>query len=585
MKEVISLPYISDVYPDKAQYLYNEKINIAVEVDNLRKEAVKAEIRMSVSKLEEAVFHNVTVVQLEPESSTSVILDYIPSAAEYNGYGVDIALVIGGNTVHAASTAFDVAASWKEAPRYGFLADFYRQDENDTDDIKQMAKYHLNVVQFYDWMYRHDDLVSTEDYFTDPLGRELSMIAVRNKINACHFYGMKALAYGAVYAASGEFYKAHTSWALYGNNGKVQTLGEWLYIMNTAPGSPWTEHIVGQFRKAVEVLGFDGIHMDTFGFPKSAYSILAGERKLERLEEHFPLLIEKTRRELESVKDDIGLSFNAVGSWPLEVVAPAELDSIYIEVWDPNEKYFQLNQLISRAKRYGKKPVILAAYLSPFSEKRREESVYSQKYNEPYHEEKARNCFLLASAVIFASGGYHFFLGENNGALTNNYYVEYGRINRDFERTVRNYYDFIVRYSNLLFDLELSDISLTHANGINDEYKFTNGEFSSYGEPGKIWTIVQEKPGYKTISLINLTGIKSDLWNDGKENRPEAVENITVTVLIEENVKGVFIASPDRNNGRAEALAYEYVEGMRGSYIRFTVPSLDIWDLIWIKVG
>ena len=38
-------------------------------------------------------------------------------------------------------------------------------------------------------------------------------------------------------------------------------------------------------------LGFDGIHMDAYGFPKTAVSRLNGEEKIERLDEDFPSLI------------------------------------------------------------------------------------------------------------------------------------------------------------------------------------------------------------------------------------------------------------------------------------------------------
>lgn len=584
MQDKIPVPYIIDAYTDKAQYLRGQEVGILVEIQNPGEVEQDAGIILSVMFLDEVIWKTERRAKLQKKEDTRINFTFLPPETDWQGFGVDVSIFVEGLECHRLSTAFDVVSTWKKAPRYGFLSEFYKEDECDSKDVEQMVKYHLNVVQFYDWMYRHDDLIPGEDYFIDPMGRNLSMIAVRNKIKTCHQYGMKVLAYGAVYAACNEFYEKHRDWALYKNNGNVQSIGDWLYIMNPAPVSPWMEHIIGEFRKAVEVLKFDGIHMDTYGFPKSAYSALNGERKLVRLEEYYPILIGKTRRELENVNEDIGIIFNAVSSWPVEVVAPAEQDTVYIEVWDPCEKYIQLNQLISRARELGKKPVILAAYLSPFSNKQHEETIYVQKYNQPYDEKKAQNCFLLASAVIFASGGYHFILGENHGVLTNNYYVDYGRISDEFTRTVRDYYDFIVRYANLLFDTRLADISMTHANGINDEYKFENGMFSSYGEPEKIWTIIKEKPGYKTLSLINLRGIVNDRWNDGKENRPMLAENIWITALVDEKVEGVFIATPDRNNGRPEKLDFQYTEGMRGNYIRFRIPKLEIWDLVYIKV-
>lgn len=573
MQENILSPYIVDVYPDKAQYLSDEEIKIHIQMFNPCEKEIEVTIKMIVMLLDDMIIEKSLTLTLQGQSEKKVVFSIPSQKCDWQGYGVDVSLLVNNEVSHTLSTAFDVVSTWKKAPRYGFLSDFYREDEEDTKDIEQMRKYHLNVVQFYDWMYRHDNLVPDKDYYIDPLSRELSLKAVKNKVKLCHKYGMKALAYGAVYAASREFYEKYKDLALYDNTGNVQNLGDnWLFIMNTSPESPWVQHIISEFKKAVELFDFDGIHMDTYGFPKTAYSMLNGQKKLERLDEHFPVLINNTRKQLETVKDDIGLIFNAVSNWSVETVAPAKQDAVYIEVWDPCERYFHLNHLINRAKELGKKPVILAAYLTAFLKENDIEPEY------------AENSFLLASAVIFASGGYHLLLGEENGVLAHPYYVRYGKIRHEFERTIRNYYDFIVRYANLLYDPQLIDLSMTHANGINDEYRFENGRFSSYGEPDKIWTIIKEKPGYKIINLINFSGIQSDIWNEAKESRPTTTENIDIKVLIDEKVKGVFWASPDINNGLPQEIEFEFEHYRRGEVIKFSIPKLEVWNLIYIKV-
>ncbi len=575
MDTTVSELYISDVYPDKAQYLLNENVNILVELSGKLQQEINAVIQLSVRDIDQVIIQQNREVTLKPDKPNSiseVVFSFAPLSGETKGYGVDVILIVNGNVTSRLSTAFDAAYSWKSAPRYGFLSDFYKQDENDSEAVKQMSKYHLNVVQFYDWMYRHDNLIPPVTYFTDPLNRELSMDAVKNKLKQCHDYGMKTMAYGAIYAAGREFFEKNRDLALYNSNGDVQTLGDnWLFIMNISPESPWVGHIIGEFAKTVTLLDFDGMHMDTYGFPKAAFSRLNGQKKLERLERHYPDFINRARRELEALKEDVGIIFNAVGNWSVETVASAKQDAVYIEVWDPSDRYIHLNHIISRAKELGRKPVILAAYLSAFL---KENGV---------NPEHAENCFLLASGVIFASGGYHILLGENNGILADPYFVKYGVIRREFERTVRNYYDFIVRYQSLLYDPELTDKSMTHANGINEEYVFGNSEFSSYGEPDKVWTLIKEKPGTKVINLINLRGIASDVWNEAKTTRPVPAEDIHIKVLIDETVKKVILATPDHNNGIPAELEFTYSEHARGVLLEFTVPILDIWDLIYIE--
>ena len=231
-----------------------------------------------------------------------------------------------------------------------------------------------------------------------------------------------------------------------------------------------------------------------------------------RLDEHFPVLINNTRKTLEQHTDDLCLIFNNVGNWPVDTVARAEQDVIYIEVWKPYERYHHIAQILRWAHHYGGgKPVILAAYLKPFMETG-EASV-----------DRANHAALILTAVISANGGYHLLLGENKGVLTQGYYVDYSSLSDAFFREIRQYYDFIIRYAAVLFDPELRDVSMTHADGDNLEYVFEKGSYSTYGEANKVWTIIKEKPGLKVVNLINLCGVADDYWNTGKE-RPTHAE-------------------------------------------------------------
>jgi dextranase len=567
-------PHIVDVYGDLPQYQTGSETNIIVEICNPIDTEINARLQIKVVKYYETVYEDEKHIALHQDSATSERFSFQLPVTEWQGFGVDVTLKSDNFECQIMSTAFDVVQSWDTAPRYGFISDFYQEDENDSKDVLQMTKYHLNVIQFYDWMYRHEDLIPKEEYFTDSLGRELSLKAIRNKIKLCHEKGMKVLAYGAIYSASKEFAKEHAEWAFYNNIGAMQGFENWINIMNITDDSPWCRHIIGEFKKAIEQFDFDGIHMDTYGFPKTAFSVV-GEKKLVNLKEYFPIIINNLKKELKSVKKDCGIIFNAVSNWGVETIAPAQENAVYIEVWDPFDRYIHLYNLVNYGKLLGKnKQVILAAYYQSFSEDRHIKIEY------------AENSYCLTSAVIFASGGYQILLGEENGILTVGYYVNYAKLRTEFQRVVRNYYDFIVRYANLLYDLQLTDNTMTYANGINTEFIFENGRFSSCGEPDKIWTIVKEKSGFKTISLINFSGIESDIWNEEKKSMPVTVYDIRIKALIDERVEGVYLASPDFNGGKSEKLEYHYIDigGTRGKYIMFNVPKLEVWDFIYIKV-
>lgn len=564
-------PFLADVYPDKAQYYNGQVVNIIVEVTNPSDVEFTATVNLEIFRLETTIMHDIKEFVLAPFEERTVCFTYSPPQAEWSGYGADADLYVNNCLMGSLSTAFDVVSSWGKAIRYGFLCDFYEKDEKDAADVEQMSKLHLNAVQFYDWMYKHEKMLPETEVFIDPLDRTLSMRTIKSKLELCHRYGMKALAYGAIYGAGDDFYKLHRDWAYYDNNGKVIRLGDWLAIMNISPGSPWVEHIMDEFSGVVADLGFDGIHMDTYGFPKEACSRLDTEGKIERLDDHFPLMINSVKERLGQVREDPGIIFNAVGNWGTDKVASAAQDAVYIEVWDPCDKYRHLHQIISKAKEKGNKPVILAAYLTPFEN------------TEAEAQKQAQTSFLLTSATIFASGGYHIILGEYNGLLTNGYYVNYATVDSEFVRIIRNYYDFIVRYANVLYDLSLEEVTMTHTGGINTEFVFSNSFFSNEGEPGKVWTIIKKNAEFVTINLINLTGIQSDRWNEAKEQRPVPVKGICAEALIFGEIEGVYVATPDVGDAKCKKLDFEYIQREGGRYIRFQIPELDIWETIFIR--
>lgn len=234
--------------------------------------------------------------------------------------------------------------------------------------------------------------------------------------------------------------------------------------------------------------------------------------------------------------------FNAVNNWPVETAAKSDEDAVYIEVWPPNDTYQDLYNLISNAKKYAEnKQVILAAYMKPFS----------LTDMPAVHKE---NSGLLAMAVIFASGGFHLLLGEKDGVLTEAYYPAYATISSDeYKLKMRSFYDFIVKYEELIYSLDIKDCTMAYTGGINDEYVFRGTKYSPKAEPGCVWTLVKERPGYKIINLINFNGIYDMNWNECKENTPVLVRDIEVTALVAEKVGGVYAASPDIDWGKAKS--------------------------------
>lgn len=565
MKE--RLTYI-DCYPDKAQYIEGELVNILLEagdIDNI------LEIEFTVSEMELILFTN-SVNQSDLMKET--IIYKLSCELPVGNYGVDVKVqfVDHVNEVH---TAFDIVDNHASRIRYGFLTDFSEQEKEVTSDITYAVKLHLNTLQFYDWMYRHDKLVADEEDYYEPLGRKISLQTIRNKINQCKQHGIRPFAYGAVYAASKDAYAKHPSWALYKQDQSVLCFADWLVFMDTSNDAPWCKYIINQYADSVKQLGFQGIHMDTYGFPKYVYN---DRQERISLAETFPGMIKLAKQAVKEIDDKAGVIFNAVNNWPVEYVAGADQDAAYIEVWDPHVTYHHLYTLIREAKYLGAKQVILAAYMKPFLEAKTEEEIHA-----------AECSLLLTNAVIQASGGFQLVFGETNAALCDSYYVNYATLREKFIPKVRSYCDFAVRYGKLLYDNAAMDISMTAANGINEDIDFKSLEasnigFSSDGEAGKVWTIIREAKQYLTLQLINLTNV-NDLWNQPKFERPEPVSQIQIDMLMDTDIKGVFMASPDDGACIPHKLDYQIEQKSNGKHIIITIPGLELWNLIWVELS
>lgn len=548
-----------------AQFKTNEPVRLRLELRSLSKEKSALEAEIKMSRLTRTVEEKRLYISLDGFESKSFDLEFSARCDDFGGYGADVSIFEGGTCVETGSTAFDVVSSWKNATRYGFLSDF-GSDENDDGDVESLLKLHINLVQFYDWVYRHDDYIPPDKDYKDLMGKSHSLDVLERKIKLCHRSGMKALGYGAVYASSGAYSDSHAQSGLYTSSGGVYKFIDIFSIMNVSPDSPWHSHIIGEYKKALDNVGFDGIHMDTYGYPKTGFSRINGEEKEERLDELFPVLIKDTRAELKKINPDCCLIFNNVCNWPVQATAKSDVDAVYIEVWEPYERYFHIQQLIAWAKYFGGgKPVILAAYLKPFKEKG--------------CEEEAENAALLLTAVISASGGYHLLLGEKNGVLTQGYYPDYSTMRDEFDKRIRRYYDFIVRYCEILFDDTLSDVSMTHSAGDNREYIFKNAEFSPYPQAGRIFTLIKENKDKKVIHLINFTGNGDDYWNRGKKT-PAIRRNIKICAEVLRKPLRVYTASPDFDGCRPHSLPFTVEDGKRGKTVTVSLPELKYWSAV-----
>lgn len=558
-----------DIYPDKAQYRPGEKGNIIIEIEtNVR---TTLTIQAQFKDLIHVLFKSEEEIVLIEGNRKTIMIPFKTGEELWQCVGVDINFYAHDELVATKSTAYDSADHWRRAPRYGFLSDFSEDEIADTNDVASLNKFHINIVQFYDWMYRHDELVPPSSHFIDPMGRNLSYDVITEKRLAVQKHGMAAMAYGAVYASLKDYYEEHKELALYKRNGKPYNLIDRFFIMDISPDSAWTRKIIAELVKVIQA-GFDGIHLDQYGFPKKAIRYKEHKSEVVDLAPCYRQLIDQLKKNISPINSEAGLIFNNVSNYPVEVTAKADQEAIYIEVWPPVQHYYELKQLIDRGRELSGKQVILSAYLPAFRE------LPSDRINE------AENGALVTMATIFANGGYHLLLGEENSALTAAYYPDYVRLRDGFMSEIRSYYDFIVRYGKLLYSFNLNDVSMTYTGGVNTEVQFeAENKVAPNGDVNSIWSLVKNSDQYMVIHLINLVGLEDDIWETGKKKRPTEQNNVTCTVAMEYEIENLFFASPDQNDGRSIGLAFEVVENEQGKAIRFTIPELEIWDMVIIQ--
>lgn len=567
----ITMIRIVDIYPDKATYRPGERAMVNVELENTGQASFAGQLLVDVYALAERVGGSAQMLDLPADAGRVLAqLDLALPAQDFRGYGVEVCVVDrSGRPVAEAATALDVLSAWWLAPRYGFLSDFAPAEPDTDQRVAQLAKYHVNVVQFYDWMYRHYQLLpppGVEDY-TDALGRRLSLATVRAKIAACKARNMATLAYGAVYGAEREFADQHPDWLLYQPDGRPASLAGLFHITDIRPGSPWCDLIVGEYCRAVQEMGFDGIHMDQYGFPEVAYT--AGpEHAPVDVGQQFAPLINRAAQAVREVDRAARVLFNAVNNWPTSLVAGADQPAVYIEVWPPHTTYLDLRQLILGGRSLsGGKPVILAAYLSPFGERNAASA------------EAVGAGARLTMAAIFANGGYHLLLGERDAVLCEAYYPRHAGLSPAFAANVRRYYDFVVRYENLLYDPSLEDVSSAWVGGANAQIALGCPRYGPMARGGSIWTVARYKPGCAVLSLINLTGDENVEWNL-PHPPPPLLEDVQVTLSSDLAAESAWWASPDEPLGRLEALPLHRAHDGRWG---LTVPRLSYWDIVVIR--
>ena len=528
---------ILDFYPAQGSFAPGETVVFLTNLESAT--AQDAMLRIFIRHLAEQPVIIERRVSLVSGVQT-IQMEWIPSPKPA-GYFARLEVSTGSDTLDAA-TAFDVLENWTDFPRYGFLSDFGASRADPESVIQKLTRFHINGLQFYDWQYRHDELLAPTEEYIDPLGRPMSLVSVRKLVDAAHRHGMAAMPYLTIYAASAEFWHAHPEWALHDESDKPIAFGEnFLGLMDPSAGTEWSRHLLDEGTRALQGIPFDGLHIDQYGDPKLAWN---AQHQPVDLPQAFVDFI----RSASNQHPDKTILFNAVGNWPIEALAESAADFMYIEIWPPKVEYRQLAEIVLHAVclSHGK-AVVIALYL-PASR-------------------PANN--LLADAVILACGGTRIELGENVRLLSDPYFPKHEETSSELQTELKRLYDFMVRNGECLRPYTFS---------LSEKEKWAEGklnpDFISTDEA--IWTVARNFPDATAIQVVNFSGINSRQRWDDAHTSPTPREDVAIKIHRSHVPAEVLWDCPEET--QLVALDFEYSNGM----LAFQIPQINYAGMVVI---
>lgn len=505
--------------------------------------------------------------------------------ADGRGYALEIeALDEQQNVLTSAFTAVDVSSSWTKFPRYGYVWDFTPSADAESK-ADEMARYHLNGVQFYDWQYRHHrPLAADLSGWRDWSGRWISGDTVRAYLRAAHDRGMACMAYNMIYAANETYLTdgsgVQADWRLVRANGadftcdmdaKLGPVGVLQYFNLLNPD--WQSYIFAQENRVFEAFDFDGWHGDTIGENGPMRTADGGPLGYDADGKPIYLVKDGYTAFLNAAKAAIGdkyLAFNPVGAQGIENVNVSAVDVLYTEFWpwDRNangrlyDDYYTLHRAILGAcEQSGGKSLIVAAYVN---------------YRNPKAAFNPATVRML-DCVVFASGGSRIELGNGGNMLSDEYFPADGKKRMDdgLRSAVGRLYDFLVAYENLLRDGQRP---------VSRTVRLENLPVSTDGRSDTVWCFAKADSSTEIYHFLNLTGT-DDGWRDEEQTKkpPIAHENVKTRLYTDYPVREVWLASPDGESPLPLPLEFQAGRDANGAYAEFTQPTLEYWNLIFLR--
>lgn len=388
---IISIPHaqaaitgnlISRVFVDKAQYNPGNTATITVECFNKTGTSWTGTLNLTITHLDSTTYTASQSVTLSPNVATNATFTWTTPATDFQGYHVEVR----AGTADYGASAIDVSSTWTRFPRYGYTTEFPSSESSATStaNMQELARnYHINALQFYDWMWRHDQLIkrtggTIDSTWTDWSGKTIAWQTVQNQISAAHNLNMSAMAYNIIYGGLDNYQSTsgvNPQWGLYNDTSHTT---QWnfdfgdaypsthMYMFNPA-NSNWQSYISGQYNDALNN-GFDGMHLDQLGQSDNKYDYNGQSVDLPNT---FAGYVNNVKSAFPSGKKvTYNIVNGGVDTWGAYNVSHfSNTDFDYSEQWENSTTYQNLKDEVTSFKSQdGNKAVVLAAYMNYYED-------------------------------------------------------------------------------------------------------------------------------------------------------------------------------------------------------------------------
>jgi dextranase len=438
-------------------------------------------------------------------------------------------------------------------PVMAFATSFRPEDVNHV--LAWLRALRCTVVQFYDWMERYSEPLPGEGDYSDTLGRQLHRGSLERLVSGVRELGAVAQAYAPICAAEPAFAEAHQDWLLFGNDGKAQHLGDLLQIMDPA-NTAWQEHWVAAYKAAADAIGFDGLHLDTYGYPRQPFDNIGNPVSIGH---GYGAFIERVRSSLPRAT----LSFNQVNGVPFGLEVSPTPSFRYAEVWPPNDRWRHLEGLISRSGgRHLLAGGVLALYPPVWGRDRTD----------------AIRTVALTEAVTTSLGAGLLVLGDDSGVLCDPYYPHYERLSPAEASTILGWHHFALRCRDLFrYGEDTSWCDIGDPNGaVRIE---TSGiEVSPEPRAGTLFVRVVRTDATIAVSCVDLSGSANGSWCE--PTAPPKLREARLRVLVTEPARcRAEVAVLGTSGGWFQETELTPANHLEGRAVEVRLPIVEGWSV------